>query len=429
MKSIKWLCLGIAGCTVFANSYVVHGDEAGPDYLKDSDSHSPLEAGFEESPFFEDQRWKLHLRTYYLERNTDREPDKQALATGGWLGWQSGFWRDFLQFGATAYTSQKIVGDKDKDDTGLLQDSQQSYGGISNLYIKLKLGDSTALRLGRFELNSPYINKSDSRMIPNSFQGGEFIHKFNPNWDLGAAYITHIKDRTSTDFEKAYDRAGIDGDEDIRTLTVRYHDNAGHNGGLYGYQAPDVLDLIYAEYNHYLELGKDSILTLAGQYTHRSSSGDELSGDFSGDHYGTKLVWETPLVTTTLAYTLYDGDRITTSWGSIPGYTSVMINDFNRTGEKAYLIGFDKDLSVWNLPGWRVGTNFTTGNTDDSGAEASPDQTEWNVNVKYTFQTDLLKGLSVFIRHARVDQKNTNVAQDGKDANGIRIITNYTIRF
>ncbi|OUS13453.1 hypothetical protein A9Q89_02935 [Gammaproteobacteria bacterium 53_120_T64] len=404
-------------------------DEAGPDYLKEADTRSPLGADFKLAPYLAEQHWQLHLRSYLLDRNIDNAPDKQALAVGAWLTWRSAYWLDLFQFSATAYTSNRVVGDKNKDGSGLLQDGQKSYGGFSNIYAKVKLGNGSSLRLGRFEMNTPYINKGDIRMIPNSFQGAVLIHKLSENWDAGATYITHIKDRTSSDFEKAYDRAGIEGDEGIAAAGLRYHAAAGHSGGAYGYYAPDVLEMIYAEYNHRLKLNERVDLVVSTQYTHQSSRGNELGGEFSGDHYGAKLLWESPVVNTTLAYTSYEGDRIRSDWGSIPGYTSVMIKDFNRRGERAYLLGFDKDLAVWNLPGWHIGSNLTTGATDNSGVHASPDQSEWDLNLKYTFQDDLLHGLSLFFRHVRVNQKNSSGANDANDISGIRMIANYNTRF
>ncbi|RLA12378.1 MAG: hypothetical protein DRQ52_08105 [Gammaproteobacteria bacterium] len=428
-KNFKWAHLGMVGLLGISTSGILFADEAGPEYLRESESDSPLDADFEESPFLKDQHWELHLRSYFLDRNTDKETDKQALATGGWITWKSGYWRDLVQFSATAYASQKVFGDKKKDGTGLLQPGQKSYGGFSSLDANLKLGDDTFLRLGRFEMNAPYVNGHDIRMIRNSFQGTKFTHKFNDNWDLGAGYLTRIKDRTSTDFEKAYDRAGLDGDDGVSLAGVRFHDEAGHYGGAFAYHAPDVFDLAYTEYRHHFQLKKDSTLVIAGQYSHQSSIGDEKGGDLSGDHYGTKLVWENPVITATLAYTLYNGDKIVSNWGAVPGYTSVMISDFNRAGEKAYLVGVDKDLAAWNRPGWHAGTNITTGNTDDSGKDASPDRTEWNLNLKYTFQTGTLKGLSLFFRHVQVNEKNSHVAEDARDKSGLRIITNYNIRF
>lgn len=426
---MKWIRFGIVGLLGFSFSGFLLADEAGPEYLKESISNSPLAAGFEVSPFLENQHWELHLRSYFLERNTDEEADKQALAVGGWITWKSGYWRDFIQFSATIYASQKAIGDSEKDGAGLLQPGQESYNGFSSIYTKLKLGEDTFLRLGRFEMNAPYVNGHDIRMTPNSFQGTTLAHKFNNNWDLGAGYLTRIKDRTSTDFEEAYDRAGLDGDDGVSLAGVRFHDDTGHHGGAYIYYAPDVFNMVYGEYSHHFQLKKNSELIISGQYSHQSSTGDELGGDLNGDLYGTKLVWKNPVITTTIAYTLYNGDKIISNWGAAPGYTSVMINDFNRVGEKAYLLGVDKDLAAWNLPGWHAGTNITTGDTDDSGQDASPDRTEWNLNLKYTFQTGALKGLSVFFRHVQVNEKNSHVAKDAKDKSGLRIITNYNVRF
>jgi hypothetical protein len=55
----------------------------------------------------------VHLRSYLLDRSDTTPPKQAAIATGGWIGVQSGWLYDTLQLGAVGYTTQPIWGPQD----------------------------------------------------------------------------------------------------------------------------------------------------------------------------------------------------------------------------------------------------------------------------------------------------------------------------
>ena len=403
----------------------------GPDHLSSEPGHEeqPLDSAFKEDnrrPFLDDQQWKVNWRTYYLNRDTDQESDRETLATGGSVNWTSGYFQKYIQVGMTVYTSQKVFGDKDKDGAGLLQDEQQSYGGVGELYIDGVLGD-THFRGGRFAINTPYMNKHDIRMLPNTFQGARVTHQLTKNWLIGGGHITHMKDRTSTGFDKLYEREGFDDDKGVTAVGSIYTRGA-QTGGFYYYHAPDFMDTLYFEYDYKQVLNKDDFLSFGAQYTHQNSVGEKFDSEFDIDHFGGKAKWKTGSLTTDLTYTYYsDTEQIRNPWGGVPGYTSVIVKDFYRPGESTWMLGFDYDFSDAGIPGLSANTNFLSGDTPDNGINASPDQDEWDLTVDYRLQQGVLKNFWIRLRHAHINQKNSNGNTDAKDMNDARLILNYEV--
>ena len=56
-------------------------------------------------PFFRDTSLKLRSRTFYFNRQNDDGTANEALATGGWLQYTSGWLLDTFGVGATYYMS------------------------------------------------------------------------------------------------------------------------------------------------------------------------------------------------------------------------------------------------------------------------------------------------------------------------------------
>ena len=76
----------------------------------------------------------------------------------------------WLKIGAELFTSQKLVGVKEREGTRLLKSGQEGYTVLGQLYGKIKYGDHVFTGY-RHELALPYVNKNDSRMTPRTFEG------------------------------------------------------------------------------------------------------------------------------------------------------------------------------------------------------------------------------------------------------------------
>jgi len=381
--------------------------------------------------FLEDGQFTLNWRTHSLDRSTEGEADKEAVVTGGTLGWKSGYLYDVLQVGYTHGMSQKVYAPSDKDGTGLLQSGQHSYQATMEAYLDVKLGQ-TFITLGRLYLNTPYINKHDNRETPNSFQGARIQSHPTERLSLMAAYITDMKEKTSQGYDDIYYMAGIDGKDDgVTVLGCKWDYTQNNSIGGFSFLADDYANTYYSEAkNKIYTFASGDTLNFDLQYTHQKSAGDKLAGDIKSEHFGAKLTWNRPAISPYIVYTYYsDDDQIESPWGGIPGYTSIIVQDFDRPGEETIMGGVTIEGKDFGYDRWSSFINLAYGDTPDNGTNASPDQYELDITIDYRIADGLFKGLWFRARYAHIEQWNSDNKNDSKDMDDFRLIVNYDYHF
>jgi hypothetical protein len=368
-----------------------------------------------------------HWRSYYFYKDGNNIDVKESMTTGGWVNWQSGFFADRFQLTATAFTSQKLYAPPDKSGAGLLQDEQKGFSGLSEIYADIKIAKMN-LRLGRFEFTTPYMNRFDTRMVPQSFEAGMLHFKY-AGWDVGVGQISKIKTRNSIDFEDLYEVAGLTKNRNVTALGATHEFGDNTIAGFYYYYAPDYMYTFYTELNHQVTV-KEHEFDISAQYTNQRAIGEKLGGNFQVNHFGIRGSWKRKNHNTYLAYTRYSDDNaIQSPWGSVPGYTNMMIRDFTRIGEKAVLLGTAFKMTQLNLPNVTLRWNLLYGRTPNTGIHASPDQYELDMTADYRFKSEILKGLWLRARYARVHETNSVDWLDGKDLTEIRVVLNYEYKW
>jgi hypothetical protein len=75
------------------------------------------------------------------------------------------------------------------------------------------------------------------------------------------------------------------------------------------------------------------------------------------------------------------------------GYASVIIEDFNRADEDAWLVGLSWNARRLGLEDLTLFAKYVEGNTPDSGRIASPDQRVFDITVDYYFSNTVASGL------------------------------------
>ena len=154
----------------------------GPEYLEQEDleSDSPLVTGFSAyyRPLFEGRQLNLGFRSYYRQVSAEGKVDAEDLAGGVRAKFRYDFFDGQLQFGSTLFGVGKIYAEKNNGDTGLLKPGHHSYNGMSELYVNFT-ADKLTLKAGRFSLNAPYLNRSDSRMEERTFQGALGSYRYS----------------------------------------------------------------------------------------------------------------------------------------------------------------------------------------------------------------------------------------------------------
>lgn len=307
------------------------------------------------------------LRSYYLSRDNFDDTRSEAWALGGWAGFKTGYFRERFAFGATAYTSQSASADEDEDGTLLLAPGQQGYSVLGELYGELLVNENIRVAGGRLGVDTPYINRIDNRMTPNTFEALMMRGLYG----------------------------GGEGEAELRF-------GGGYVGAI-NYYSDDIINIFYSEAKYAMPVRNDMRLQFAAQFGDQRSTGDDLlrGRGFSSHHWGIKgeLAIGGALFTTT--YTTVRGDTgIHRPWGAYPGYALVQVDDFSRDGEDAWMLR--AGYAFQTVKGLGLHAVWVNGSDPDLPTEYAHD--EYNLDVQWAPPEGALKGLQLRLRYSLIEQ-------------------------
>lgn len=380
-------------------------------------------------PFIRDTDLNLQLRTFYFFQEDLDRSYKEAWAIGGWLEYTSGWLYDLLGVSATLYTSQPLFAPEDRDGTKLLAPGQEGYTVLGQLFGRIKLYERNEVRFFRQTYDNPYVNKYDSRMTPNTFEGytvrGAFgDDKAGPGVQYVAGYVPKIKLRDSDEFIYMSEAAGATAQRGTGMGGARFNYGASSIAAI-EYYTPDILNIFYTEAKHVWKVTDDLGFYLGTQFSHQQSLGDKL---LTGDSFYTYQVgflgeagYRNGILS--FAYTKAgDGADLRSPWSSYPGWTSVQIRDFNRAGEQAFLVKASYDWKAF-LPGLTTYVLYIVGDgrKDPSTGQGLRDESELDADVQYRFTKGFLDGCSLRVRYANLWEEG------GRTVQQVRVILNFPI--
>jgi hypothetical protein len=200
---------------------------------------------------------------------------------------------------------------------------------------------------------------------------------------------------------------------------------------LSSYHVPNILTSTYTDFVWLAPLWGAFKIRVGGQFMYQGSTGSNLLTGSSFDTWagGTQadLIWGP--ITASLAYTQTGrGAAYRAPYGSWAGYTSMIVNDFDRAGETALLVGGAFDFAGLNLPGLSFFTNAVFGRNaiDPRFGVKLPDNTEYDFTLDYRFTAsnwpDYLAPLWIRARAVVLEQKLNGFTGVTND---YRVILNY----
>jgi outer membrane porin, OprD family len=372
------------------------------------------------TPFITDASLTLHPRLYYINRHFDTPSLQESLAIGGWVDLKTGEWMG-LSFGLTPYTSQWLAGDEEDDGGGLLQEGQEGYSVLGQAYVKWSGWDSH-ITLYRQLIDTPFLSSFDVKMVPVTFEAYTLVNQSISNLTVTLSQVEHIKPWTATSFQSFSEAAGLDGSDDGMTLAGLLWEPESITLQLWNYWAYNIVNSIYAQADW---TGADSggpVWSLSAQGMHQHDVGSSQAGEIQAGMGGLLggVVWKG--LTLNLGGTVTDNNTdIYNPWASYPGYGSLMEEDNDVAGEKAWVAGlaYDfaeiglKDLSAyaWHSEAW----------TPALGSFSDPEQHEWDLTIDYK-PGGIWEGFWIRGRAAYVDN---SLSTDGVDYEDLRLIVNY----
>ena len=311
----------------------------------------------EAPPFFRDTKLDLNLRSYYLYREKFDKSKLEAWTLGGSISYKSGYLWDHFAVGAALYTSQPLYAPGGQGWYAFAQARVRRSTRYSASSTGRSRSSMTFLSTstGR-NINTPYINKNDNRMTPNTFEGYTLEGKIGgkngaPEFRFGGGYVDRIKQRNDDDFIPMSQAAGVDEHRGVMLAGANYSAKDFSIGAI-NYYSEDILNIFYTEGKYSLPLAEGLGALFTAQFTEQRSTGDDLitGDDFSTNQLGLKAEASYGGGLLALAYThTAEGENMRNPWSSYPGYTSVQVQDFNRAGEEAIMIKAAYDFSGLGL--------------------------------------------------------------------------------
>jgi hypothetical protein len=406
----------------------------------------------------EDTQFLVNLRTFYFDRSDFTGAEKQAVAFGGWAGVRTGYFLDHIAFGLTLYTTNPVYAPDDRDGTLLLEEGQNGFTVLGEFYADIRIMTGLGVTVGAKGYDTPFISRNDNRMLPNTFeavvlQGRYEFGDSSSDADVtpdgiglskdeksvavpsptpaaevaaikyGLGYFDQIKERNENQFVSMGEDAGANANRGVWAAGAQYEKGKFSIGAI-EYYCADVINIAYAQTGFEVPLADDWRLKLAAQYTDQGSVGDNLlqGHSFSGHQIGFKLELPIRNALFTAAVTHAWGNaNLQNPWSGYPGYTSVQVQDFNRAGESAFLLRAGYDFP-W-VDGLSAYALAVFGTDPDSSTQFR--QNEFDANLQWGPKKGLLKGLSLRLRYAVVQQFGGDV----HNLTDFRGICNYEIKF
>ncbi|MGW8463647.1 OprD family porin [Pseudomonas sp. CLCA07] len=419
--------------------------------------------------FIEDSKASVSSRTmYYNNDNRETGPDQKESAEGLKFDYLSGFTQGTVGFGIDA---QALVGIHLDGGKGHHPDNNtffpsDSDGSAVNEWsraaanVKARISKTEAHLGGAMQPNMPILVANDSRLLPQTFEGGTLSSKEIDNLTLNVGQFEHAAGRASsnssglavaggTEASNQFRYGGVDW-KATKDLTLQYY-----HSELKDYYKQDFLGMVHV-------WTIDAKQSFKSDFRYFDSSSNGKNGDpgfrFNNNNGFAKTPGEVDnktwsgMFTYTLGGNAFllghqrvsdDGGfvylnqaNVVDSNGNNQGeggasfylFTDSMINGFVRAGENTTFGQYSYDFAALGVPGLKTSIAYLHGDDIKATNGTGPDASEWerDMRVDYTIQQGALKGFGVTVRNGVY--RGSEVSNN-PDVDQTRVIFNYTYSF
>jgi hypothetical protein len=418
----------------------------------------------EETPYAEPEQIELgngwilsgDIRTGWLRydyNNSHGDPgiNKGHKDSQGWyivpkLSIQTPRWKGFYAKVTGAGATDFGINNHNRESRNFVFDptENKSFAILQEAYVAYESESKAHFALvGRNEIITPMIDADDWYMQANSFEvatyinhsvenlmlTGGYFHKMAGVWDSGANG-TEFHSMSDASFVNSADKDRAD-DKGVGYLAAQY-ENGTHNAQLWGYHAPDLYNILFAQYDFTQTRDNGFAYDLGAQYIDFRETGDLSDHDttkidyymYSGRFDGSfNNGWG--FATGATKYSDGDGQGATLgAWGGYPYFANGLIFHFFEAGSlrnaSSYKVQGSYDFSKIGIDNLSMRLRYTHFDLDSkysfaSNGESQDDMNLWGVQLAY----DFLKGgyFKATYEHINLDKEPTTYA--------IRLIGGY----
>ena len=373
--------------------------------------------------FDQDTTLIFHLRTFYYEGTQSAGGENEAWSGGGWVGYRSGWILENFRIGATVFGSAPLYAPEDKDGTFLLEPGQEGYVVVGEAYAALRYRDGMILKAYRQLVDQGYINPSDIRMTPFTFEGVTVGGRADSVRYL-AGYLWRVKSWNEDSFISMAERAGAEGsDAGVGLVGVQLTFVPGLRVDVSNQYGFDTFNTAYARADFRQGLDADWTAGIGVEFTDQRAVGDALVANAAVNKWRTRVgamrgqLSYRDLTLTSAFSVAGSGNDIQNPWGTYPGYLALIDapanESFARANERAWLVGAIYESSGSVLPGTTFALNVArgTGAIDPRTRQSVADQTEYNFKIEYRppwLAQVIERGLGLTVRGSLYDREGTD---------------------
>lgn len=364
--------------------------------------------------FIEDSKASLELRNFYLNRDFRENPGqnkREEWAQGFILNLESGYTQGTVGFGVDAIgmLGLKLDSSPDRSGTDLLpRDSKnRPEDDYSKLGVtgKVRFAESQ-LRVGTLLPKMPYLQYSNSRLLPQTFEGWQLQSKDLERATFTLGEIDRVVQRNVSGSDKLTLNnkngrfGGSPESDELRFGGVDYAINPQLLASYHYAELSDVYRQHFLGVQHNLALGAGKLKSDL-RYFNNSEAGRERVGDIDNRVINAMFTYSVAGHSLGLAYQKMLGDDgFTYVNGATPYLTNFLqINDFAGPDQRSWQLRYDFDFAKVGVPGLTFMTRYVRGDQVDL---ASSEGREWerNTDIAYAFADGPLKNLKVTWRNA-----------------------------
>jgi imipenem/basic amino acid-specific outer membrane pore len=331
------------------------------------------------------------------------------LALGGKLHLQTNAFYG-ISAGFSLYGTERI-GSSEGAGVPFFDANGDSYAIIGEAYLKGSWGDST-LKVGRQEIDTPFLDTDDIGMIPNTFEALYFVDESIDDLTLTMAYVTRMAGVDAEHDPKQFEK--IRNNEQVQFLGLEYAITEDLSASAWYYHLDNLeIDyLLYSDLTYTKNIAPWSY-TLGVQYAKRSLKD---SVEQSANVWGVMgaIAHEPSQLELTVAYNEARDNHATNGFGGGPFYTSsehLTLREANVDGE-AYHIHASWSAKAMGYEELTLSSSYLTlndqhdirANEFDLGINYSVDN-RWSVDLIYSdidddINQDRFQNTRIFINYA-----------------------------
>lgn len=389
-----------------------------------------------QAAFVEESEGNLSLRNFYMNRdfrgNTTGQSKAEDWGQGFILHLKSGYTEGTVGVGVDALglAGIKLDSGGGTGGTGALVRSRHTGKSVDShaflgLTAKAKLAE-TMLTIGTHEPVLPIAFRNDTRMLPQTFQGGQVQSKDIENLTLTVGQFQKVRLRDSTDYENmkmfADGTTGGVASNKFNYVGANYQFIPGLIGTYFYAELKDNYNQHHANLLYLTDLTSKLKFKTDLRYFKSSDKGSTtvdnrlasgmFSLGYSGHWFG-------------LGYQDGSGKTGTPflAGGTDPWTMNTSTyHHFLRAKEDSWQARYDYSFANIGVPGLNLMARYISGDNFKVGGQSAK---EWerDIDIGYTIQSGPLKDVSLLVRNVMYRGSHTTNVDEN------RVIVNYTFKF